>query len=257
MATFNEPAGSATLQLNVTVGDTSGNSSRVDWSLYLYCYNGLSFNLSSNVPWNVNIGGNTDSGTFAFDFRSTSSKRIASGSTWIGHNSDGRKTISVSGFKGADGASDVGDNVTVSGSVTLPRIPKPPDAPSPIGLDLITPTSMRYRFSSNDNNGATVTQWQVQYSKASNFSGATTITSNGTSTLSGLTPGTTYYVRARGRNSAGWGAWSSSRNARTLSGAYVRRGSTWKPVEVLVYRSGQWRTAEVLVYRSGAWVPAT
>jgi len=66
-----------------------------------------------------------------------------------------------------------------------------------------------------------------------------------------------YYARSRGVNGVGAGPWSSVISIRTLSGAYVRRGNAWKPVEVLVYRNGKWVPAEVYVYRNGAWVSAT
>lgn len=97
-----------------------------------------------------------------------------------------------------------------------------PAAPTNVGLDQITPTSIRYRFSGNDNGGAGITGWKIQYSKNSNFSGATTINGTGTTTVSGLTPNTRYYFRSAGvnivtSNQGTYGPWSSSINAVTLA----------------------------------------
>ncbi len=263
MVAFNTGAGAATLQLNIDVGAVSGNSSRVDWSLYLYCYNGRSFNLSANVGWSVNIAGNGYSGAFAYDFRGTSAVLIASGSTWVGHDGNGNATISVSGFKGVDGSSDIADNVTVSASVNLPRIPKPPVTNGAPAVSNLAPTSVKLTWPANtNNNGAAIDQYLLRINKKTPVDGPGYVDYPlGASTLShtvtGLTPGTQYYAAVYAHNGQGYSPKSADTSFKTLSGAYVRRGSTWKPVEVMVYRSGQWKSAEVLVYRNGAWVPAT
>lgn len=263
MATFNAGAGAGTLQINANVISVSGNSSLVDWSLYLYCYNGQSFHLSNNIGWSVNIAGNVYSGSFSFDFRGTTAKLIAVGSTWIGHDANGYAHIGVSGFKGVDGSSAIDDNVTVSGAFDLPRIPKPPvQNGAPVASNL-APTAVTLTWPANtNNNGASVDQYLLRLHTNPNVEtagyvdyplGPTTLTRN----VTGLLPGTQYYAAVYARNSQGYSPKSAETPFKTLSGAYVRNGSTWKPAEALVYRSGLWKSAEVLVYRSGAWVPAT
>lgn len=83
-------------------------------------------------------------------------------------------------------------------------------------LDSITATGMRSRFW-NDGNGAGSTTWELQYATNSSFTGATTLSSSGTNVLTGLTPGTTYYFRSRGRNVSGIGPWSATRSATTAT----------------------------------------
>jgi hypothetical protein len=100
-------------------------------------------------------------------------------------------------------------------TVTVPKKQTVPPAPTFLGLDTVTNTSMRARFSSNGDGGSAITKWELQYAKASNFSGAVTVVSNGTSTLTGLSSNTSYYFRARGVNAIGAGAWSSVASATT------------------------------------------
>lgn len=88
--------------------------------------------------------------------------------------------------------------------------PTVPSAPSPIGIDQITATSMRYRFSGNSDGGSGILEWQAQTATNSGFSAnVQTVSSSGTTTFTGLLPGNTYYARSRGRNGVGWGPWSS------------------------------------------------
>jgi len=107
---------------------------------------------------------------------------------------------------------------TQVGSIQLPRIAQVPPAPSPIGLDEITGTSMRYRFSGNGDGGSAIIRWEYQRSTTSNFSSGNgpITTSTGTSTATGLANRTKYYFRSRGVNAVGNGPWSSVINATTL-----------------------------------------
>ncbi|WP_341941724.1 fibronectin type III domain-containing protein [Microbacterium sp. LWH10-1.2] len=263
MATFNAAAGAATLQINADVAAVSGNSSLVSWSLWLYCYNGQSFHLNNTIGWSTSIAGNGYSGTFNFDFRSTSSKLIASGSTWVGHDANGYAQIYVSGFKGVDGAGAVADNVSVGGYVDLPRIPKPPAVNgSPVASNL-TPTSATMTWPANtNNNGAAIDQYLLRINKVAP---ADTVPytdyplgpSTFSHTVTDLIPGTQYYATVYAHNSAGYSGKATDTAFKTLSGAYVRRGSEWRPTEVLVRKGGQWVSGEVYTCKGGVWKPAS
>lgn len=109
-------------------------------------------------------------------------------------------------------------------TVNYAEVPPAPD--TSLGLDQITSTSMRFRFSSTGTGDSPITGWVVQYSKSPTFaSGVTTISSSGTSTITNLDPGSTYYFRAAGRNivsdgngTGHYGPWGTTRSATTLAG---------------------------------------
>ena len=108
-------------------------------------------------------------------------------------------------------------------TVTIPKKQTVPPAPTFLDLTSITNSRITARFSGNGDGGSAITGWDLQYSKASNFSSPTTIASNGTSTITGLAASTTYYFRARGKNAIGAGAWSGSKSAKThnVPGAFT------------------------------------
>lgn len=137
-----------------------------------------------------------------------------------------------------------------------PRIPKPPGAPTPVGLDEITATSMRYRFTGTTDGGATIREWQLGYGTDPNgpqfFVGST-----GTSTVGGLTPATEWFFWSRGRNDMGWGPWSARISARTLAAAYVGKSGSFPPAAaVSVGKGGAFVQPQVLVAKGGAFVNA-
>jgi hypothetical protein len=194
------------LHVNVASQNYAANTSVVNWILEARGTWGSFGNYSTS--WSVNIGGQTRSGTIG-SFNPNPYQTIASGSVTITHNADGNKTIYSSGYWDSR-HSNIGAGTT-GGNYTLPRIPKPPAAPTPIGIDQVTSSSFRYRFSGNSNNGAAVDQWQAQLATNSSFTtGVRTVTSTGTTVFTDLPAGVTYWVRSRGHNSRGWGAWSSS-----------------------------------------------
>ena len=124
-----------------------------------------------------------------------------------------------------------------SGSITItvPRAPTPPGAPIYITNDEGTRTSFRARFSGTTDGGSPITGWQLQYATSSNFSNATTVASNGTTTLTGLQPNTDYWTRARGLNAIGAGAWSSVATAKT----HDYPGGVTNTVSAVAYNSAQ------------------
>jgi|GEM_PF-1511038 len=213
MTNFDKAAGAGTLRLSVTVAsqNIAANTSVVDWQLLLYCYNGASYHLDNTIAWNTKIGGNNYSGTFSFDFRSSTVKLIASGSTTITHNASGYSTIYSSGFKGVD-ATSITNNVTTGGNYTLPRIPKAPLAPSGLTKGTETTSSVALSWTAPDDMGASITGYQVQYATDAGFTtdlGTQTFAST-SGTVTGLTPGPAYYFRVRAENSRGWGPYSTS-----------------------------------------------
>ena len=96
-------AGGGNYRLDLTVNQSSqsvaNNTSSVSWSLVITKTAGSGYWSNNASSWNVNIGGQTKSGTIAsYDFRGKTSMSLGSGSFTIAHNADGTKSISVSGY---------------------------------------------------------------------------------------------------------------------------------------------------------------
>lgn len=244
-----------TLYVDLASQNFTTNISVVSWSLVASGSWG-SFG-SYATSYSVSINGNVYAGSIP-SFNPNPNQVIRSGTTSIGHDSNGYASFPASGFWNS-AHTNIGQG-TASGTVTLSRIPKVPAAPTPLSVDEATPTGFKYRFSGGSNNGSAILRWESQVATDAAFTQnvkSMSDPSSGTHIYTGLLPGQVYYARSRGVNSIGNGAWSSSLSIRTLSGAYVRRGNTWKPVEVLVYRSGQWKPAEIFIYKDGAWKAAS
>lgn len=91
--------------------------------------------------------------------------------------------------------------------------------------------SLQWVAPSNDG-GSPITGYTIEYALNSGMSGSSTASSTGTSaTISGLTPGSTYYFRVRAANAIGAGAWSATVASFTASvpGAPTALAATVKP----------------------------
>lgn len=130
------------------------------------------------------------------------------------------KTVTISGNVWWNieetGTSGVGNPPKQTVAVNRATVPPAPITKTPTN---ISDTGMTFEFDDNGTGGATITNRYYQYSKASNFSGASDISapSNGIVTRNDLDPGTTYYWRARVRNSEGYSAYGTTRSAKTLA----------------------------------------
>lgn len=130
MANYDKtPLSSYVPRLTVTEGTPNipANTSPVTYSLAILKGTGSGkWRLNTDSAWSLNIGGNTRSGATSYDFRPLSQGDplvLASGSYTIPHNSDGSKTISVTGSFTDGGGSAVGSG-TASGTLLLTRIPR-------------------------------------------------------------------------------------------------------------------------------------
>lgn len=136
--------------------------------------------------------------------------QTASGQRTIAHNSNGTKTFSCSvAMTGWQGQSSPG-----STSFTLPTIERFSSAPSKPIISSITDDSFFVTFN-DGTGGAPIDSRQIGYGTNSSTP-QTIISSDGSTSISGLTPGTKYYVWARTHNAAGFSAWSPRADATTL-----------------------------------------
>lgn len=142
----------------------------------------------------------------------TGNLQTASGSLYIGHNSDGTKTISASmtmtGFSGQVSAG--------SGSFALPDIPRLNGAPSTPVLSEITADTIRVVWTDGVG-GAPITNRQVGFGTDPNTPDDIVDVDND-EVFTDLEWGTTYYFWARTQNAAGNSPWSGRASATTLTG---------------------------------------
>jgi hypothetical protein len=114
------------LEVNQSSQSIANNTSVVSYALYAERFSGTgTWSLDVKGSSSVTIQGSAIGGpAFNYDFRnsSTTPKLIMSGSTTVGHNSDGTLTISFSGF--ANSASTLGSATTNTGYLTLTTIPR-------------------------------------------------------------------------------------------------------------------------------------
>ena len=114
-------SGGASLTLRLETSENTypgSNSSTINYTLKLIRNSGFAYNLNSNgLSWSTNIGGYTNSGSTSYDFRAYSELVLVSTTTGsITHESDGSKTISVSGSISGPGPITAG---SAGGSMTL------------------------------------------------------------------------------------------------------------------------------------------
>lgn len=104
----------------------SGNYSKVSWKLQLISGSYGAIQSSASKRWSVKVNGKSYSGSNTIGIGNNSTKTLASGSTTINHNSDGKKTFSYSFSQTFDitfSGSHVGTK-SGSGSGTLTTIPR-------------------------------------------------------------------------------------------------------------------------------------
>lgn len=140
---------------------------------------------------------------------------------------------------------------------TYARTLQAPDAPTAPLISSITATSVDLAFNANGSGGSPITAYQIGYGTSSTIPPATVISGVSPQVINNLTPGTTYYFRLRARNALGWSSWSSATSAKTVSGAYVKVGNTWKLAIPYVRVGGVWKMAETWTRNVGVWKRTT
>lgn len=136
-------------------------------------------------------------------------------------------------------------------SKTLTTWTEPPAPTTPV-MSLITQNSLRAQFVNNGFGGTAIIEWQLSYGTNAEADQAT-IVSTGTSDLTNLNAGYQYFIKARGRNSVGWGAWSAIGTATLKAGANVKIGDTWYRAVPYVRTGGVWKIAQPYVKIAGLW----
>jgi hypothetical protein len=113
---------------------------------------------------------------------------------------------------GDTGTSGLGGPTTFSQAISRAKAPNPPSA---VSLTNVTGTNLLATFSDGANNGAAIDDRQIGFG-TSTVSVQHTVSSDRSTTIIGLAPGTTYYFWARTHNSKGWSAWGPRSVTTTL-----------------------------------------
>ncbi len=129
---------------------------------------------------------------------------------------------------------------------------KAPDAPNPPVVSDPTQTTVVASFTDNGNGGSAILERQIGYGTSPSAPSAS-VTYSGVTTITGLQPATTYYFWSRVRNATGWSAYSASRTARTIAGAFVKVGAEYKEAIPYVKDGGVWKLARPYSRIAGVW----
>lgn len=107
------------------------------------------------------------------------------------------------------------------------------------------------------NDAAAPTNFHLQWSRNSNFAtvdGEVTAAWASSYRVTGLLPATTYSFRTQANPGTGWGYYSATTTATTLSGAKVLVNGQWVNAVAYVRSGGTWVLAKVYKRANGAWV---
>jgi Fibronectin type III domain. len=108
--------------------------------------------------------------------------------------------------------SGIGGPATFTHSVTRDTVPGAPSTPTISGIKA---TSVVVSFKDGSNGGDAIDSRQIRYDDNTSASSPAYVSSDGSTTISGLISGKTYYFWARTHNSVGWGPWSGRAGATT------------------------------------------
>lgn len=128
-----------------------------------------------------------------------------------------------------------------------------PDAPSTPVISNVQPTSVDLMWTPNGTGGSPITGFQVGYSASASLPPGTIVSATSPKTISGLTPGTTYYFWVRAQNAIGFSEWSGVASNQTIAGARIKVAGVWKIAIPYVRSGGVWKHAIPWAKTAGEW----
>lgn len=130
-----------------------------------------------------------------------------------------------------------------------------PPSPSITFVHSITQTGMTVVFVPNETGGQPIISYEIGYATSSSAP-TTTMAATSPHAITGLSPGTTYYLFVRAESAAGWGPWSTPTPAKTIAGARVKVEAVWHDAVPYVKDAGTWKLARPYGRIAGEWKEA-
>lgn len=213
MATYSDAFSSnkGTLYIDVTDGtpSASANTSVVSFTLRV---------VGNNASWNfdpgsyrITVDGTDYTGSWDYDFRSDNTVTLRTGTKTITHATNGTKSITVSGTATDATGSPLGTATIGNQAFTLNPLPGTPSA-APTLTRASTGTTITV-LSQTSGTTATVTDYEYRQSTdGSTWGTATSMGTDRTIDVTGLTATQQYYYQTRVKTADGSGPWSASAN---------------------------------------------
>lgn len=149
----------------------------------------------THVPFNVAAGATDLVADQSFD---------------ITHATNGTLSATFTATLGTTGTGTFGSGGSVSGTFVADSLATVPGTPTKPVITLITDTSLFATFSDNASDGGIdVDDRRIYYNTTNTTVGALYVTSDGSTSVTGLTPGGVYYLWSRTHNDIGWSAYSA------------------------------------------------
>lgn len=237
MADYTRSTGSSGTMM---IRDLGPGTAGADVEFWLNSNNSTTFN--HELPWSWTVNG-TYSGMLEFDY--------SAGAGWQRlFNGFVTYTQTVTFHIGNTGTGGFGGPTTFNQLITRASVPAAPSNPT---FTNVGPTSVDVNWTPNSNGGASIDNYNIGWALTS--AGATDFVTSTTSpkTVTGLTPGTTYYFWVQAHNSVGWGAWSAPVAQQTIAGVRFNDAGTWKVAVPYVKDAGVWKLARPYVKLGGVW----
>lgn len=186
-------------------------------------------------------------------------------SGWLSHNYNansgwnflGSWTISASQtvtfYLGATGTAGLGGPTTFNQYIARATVPDAPNAPT---ISNIQPQTMDLAWVPNGNGGDAITNYEIKYGLTAGAETFTASSATSPKTITGLTPGTTYFFKVRAQNSVGWSAYSGNTSAMTIAGCRIKVGGVYYLAVAYVNDAGVWKLARPYVKDAGVWKSA-
>lgn len=174
------------------------------YTVEFWITSGNSTTFNHQMPWSWNVNG-TYSGPLTYNYNANSGYRLL-GSWGVGSSQ------TVTFYLGNTGTSGLGGPTQFDQFIFRASVPSNPSQPL---LTSIGSASIQVSFTDGADGGAAIDSREIGYGTNSTSPSAT-VASDGSDTVTGLSPGTLYYFWARTHNAVGYSSWSARSQATTL-----------------------------------------